>query len=106
MSNKEKKENPMSLYIVQGINMTVGILATLSEPKLPWWFFIVLPAAGYGLGFITLYAKNIVDIFYPPVMHVTKPRITYLYVNFLVKYILPPILTLMVWLVLGSSYGI
>lgn len=103
---KKEKEHPSSLYIVQGICMFGGIFFTYHEPRFPWWVYLVITAAGYGIGYLSLFAKTIVDLFFPPVMHFTRPPITYLYVTFLVRYILPPFLTGMVLLLIAVSLGI
>ena len=75
---------------------------TIAEPTSPWWFFIVTPVAGYVIAYLSLATNTLMKLFYPAAMHVTKPRITYLYFSFLVKYLPPPFLTVGAWFWLAA----
>ena len=99
----EKKKKPMSLYIVQILNIVLAIFLTWSQPESPWWFFIAVPAAGWGLGYISLVADKLMKLFYPPVMLATHPKATYLFFTFLMKYVLPLFLTVMVFFALFAT---
>ena len=90
----------MSLYIVQSLNIVLAIVITWLVPESPRWFFIAVPAAGWGLGYISLVADKLMKLFYPPVMLATHPKATYLFFTFLIKYVLPPLLTVMVFVCL------
>ena len=102
----KQKEKPMSLYIVQSLNIVLAIVMTRLVPESPWWFFIAVPAAGWGLGYISLAADKLMKLFYPPVMLATHPKATYLFFKFLMKYVLPPFLTVLFLFILNIVFSL